>query len=85
MLSMILLRGTQEIDNLLTGKHEVVHTCGWYLRTFITDAKAKGATAIVCSPIPRNARCVVAGLRAFNSCPLTNYLRENPARRELAR
>jgi lysophospholipase L1-like esterase len=45
---------TQEIDNLLTGKHEVVHSYGWYLRKFIADAKAKGATAIVCSPIPRN-------------------------------
>ena len=45
---------TQEIDNLLTGKHEVVHTYGWYLRKLITDAKAKGAAAIVCSPIPRN-------------------------------
>jgi rhamnogalacturonan acetylesterase len=45
---------TQEIDNLLTGKHEVVHTYGWYIRKFITDAKAKGATAIVCSPIPRD-------------------------------
>lgn len=45
---------TQEIDNLLTGKHEVVHSYGWYIRKFITDAKAKGATAIVCSPIPRN-------------------------------
>jgi lysophospholipase L1-like esterase len=44
---------TQEIDNLLTGKHEVVHSYGWYLRKFIADAKAKGATAIVCSPIPR--------------------------------
>jgi len=44
----------QEIDNLLTGKHEVVHTYGWYLRKFITDAKAKGTTAIICSPIPRN-------------------------------
>ena len=45
---------TQEIDNLLTGKHETVHTYGWYLRKFIADAKAKGATAIVCSPIPRD-------------------------------
>ena len=45
---------TEEIDNLLTGKHEVVHTYGWYLRKFVTDAKAKGATAIICSPIPRN-------------------------------
>lgn len=45
---------TEEIDNLLTGAHEVVHTYGWYIRKFITDARAKGATAIVCSPIPRN-------------------------------
>ncbi len=45
---------TEEIDNLLTGKHEIVHSYGWYLRKFITDAKAKGATAIVCSLIPRN-------------------------------
>jgi lysophospholipase L1-like esterase len=43
---------TQEIDNLLTGKHEVVHSYGWYLRTFVADIKAKGATAIICSRIP---------------------------------
>jgi len=46
---------TQEIDNLLTHRHEVVHTYGWYLRKFIADARAKGATPIVCSPIPRKA------------------------------
>jgi lysophospholipase L1-like esterase len=45
---------TEEIDNLLTSKHETVHTYGWYLRKVINDAKAKGVTAIVCSPIPRN-------------------------------
>ena len=45
---------TREIDNVMTQKHEVVHTLpGWYLRQFIADAKAKGATPIVCSPIPR--------------------------------
>lgn len=44
----------EEIDNLLTGKHEVVHTYGWYVRQFIIDARAKGATCIVCSPVPRN-------------------------------
>ncbi len=46
---------TEEIDNLLTGKHEIVHTYGWYIRQFIADARAKGATSIVCSPIPRNS------------------------------
>jgi lysophospholipase L1-like esterase len=45
---------TEEIDNLLTGRHEIVHSYGWYLRKYITDAKAKGATPIVCSLIPRN-------------------------------
>ncbi len=44
---------TQEIENLLTKQHEVVHTFGWYLRKFITDARAKGATPIVCSLVPR--------------------------------
>ena len=46
---------TQEIDNMLTHKHEVVHTYGWYIRKFITDAKAKGAVCeIVLSPDPKN-------------------------------
>ncbi len=44
----------EEIDNMLTGKHEVVHTYGWYIRKFISDTKAQGATPIVCSLIPRN-------------------------------
>lgn len=44
---------TEEIDNILTGKHEVVHSYGWYLRKFIADARAKGATPIICSPVPR--------------------------------
>jgi rhamnogalacturonan acetylesterase len=46
---------TEEIDNILTGKHEVVHSYGWYLRKFIADAQARGATPIVCSPVPRKA------------------------------
>jgi rhamnogalacturonan acetylesterase len=45
---------TQEIDNLLTKKHEVVHSYGWYIRKYITDTKAKGATPIVCSLVARN-------------------------------
>ena len=44
---------TREIDNPITKQHELVHTYGWYLRKFIADARAKGATPIVCSPIPR--------------------------------
>lgn len=44
---------TKEIDNVMTKQHEVVHTYGWYLRQFVRDTKAKGATPIVCSIIPR--------------------------------
>lgn len=44
---------SEEIDNMLTGKHEVVHTFGWYLRKFVADARAKGATPMICSLIPR--------------------------------
>jgi lysophospholipase L1-like esterase len=44
---------SREIDNPVTGKHEVVHTYGWYLRKYIADTKGKGATPIVCSPVPR--------------------------------
>jgi lysophospholipase L1-like esterase len=53
------LKGTgdeaEEIDNLITKKHEIVHTYGWYLRKFVADARAKGATPIICSPIPRKS------------------------------
>jgi len=37
-----------------TGKQETVHTFGWYMRKYVADTKAKGATPIVCSLIPRN-------------------------------
>ncbi|MCF7885276.1 MAG: rhamnogalacturonan acetylesterase [Candidatus Marinimicrobia bacterium] len=45
---------TKEIDNMLTGKHEVVHSYGWYIRQYIKETKAKGGIPIVCSLIPRN-------------------------------
>ncbi len=41
------------ITNLLTGRPEIVHTYGWYIRHYIADARSKGATPIVCSQIPR--------------------------------
>ncbi len=46
---------TEEIDNMVTGKHEVVHTYGWYLRQYIETAKAEGVTPIVCSLVPRKS------------------------------
>jgi lysophospholipase L1-like esterase len=42
------------ILNKVTNEVETVHTFGWYLRKFITQAKEKGATVIVCSSIPKN-------------------------------
>jgi len=46
---------SQEIDNILTGKRETVHSYGWYLRKFIAEIRAKGATPVVVSLIPRKA------------------------------
>jgi rhamnogalacturonan acetylesterase len=34
------------------GSIEEVHSFGWYLKTFVRTAKAKGAKVILCSPIP---------------------------------
>jgi lysophospholipase L1-like esterase len=45
---------TEEIDNLLTKKHEIVYTFGWYMKKFVSDTKARYATPIVLSPVPRN-------------------------------
>jgi lysophospholipase L1-like esterase len=36
------------------GGGEPTHTFGWYLRKYIADARAKGATPIVCTLVPRN-------------------------------
>jgi len=36
------------------GGRAEVHSYGWYLRKYIADTRAKGATPIVCSLIPRN-------------------------------
>lgn len=44
---------TEAIDNILTRRPEVVHTYGWYLRQFVREARAAGATPVVCSPVPR--------------------------------
>jgi rhamnogalacturonan acetylesterase len=41
------------VTNKVSGKVETVHTYGWYMRKYISDAKAKGATPIVLSLVPR--------------------------------
>jgi rhamnogalacturonan acetylesterase len=45
---------TREVTIKETGVKETVHSFGWYLRKYANDAKAKGATPIICSLIPRN-------------------------------
>lgn len=51
-----VLKGTGEETVSLQWKDsiEVVHTYGFYLRKFVREAKAKGATPVICSMIPRN-------------------------------
>jgi lysophospholipase L1-like esterase len=44
---------TEAIDNLLTKLPEVVHSYGWYLRKYVREARAAGATPVVCSLVPR--------------------------------
>jgi lysophospholipase L1-like esterase len=51
------LKGTGEDTIQLVwadGRRETVHSYGWYIRQFVRAAKAKGATPIVLSMIPRN-------------------------------
>jgi lysophospholipase L1-like esterase len=38
------------------GRKETVHTFGWYMRKYVTDAKAKGLTIIICSSVPHMPR-----------------------------
>ena len=43
-------------DTKADGTQELVHTFGWYMAKFTTDAQAKGATVILVSPIPHKQR-----------------------------
>lgn len=45
----------EEIDNVITKKHEIVHSFGWYLRKYVDETKSKGATPILCTLVPRNS------------------------------
>lgn len=44
----------EEVVLTETGQPETVHSFGWYLRKYIAETRAKGATPIVCSLVPRN-------------------------------
>ena len=43
-----------EIYNPIRKVKETVYSYGWYMRKYVKDTRAKGAMAIICSPIPRN-------------------------------
>jgi lysophospholipase L1-like esterase len=61
---------TGQIESPVTHQQETIHSYGWYLRQYVTDAKAKGATVIICSPPPRNQWLegrVVRGLDGYAS------------------
>ena len=47
------------IYNLVRQMPETVHTYGWYMRKYITDARAKGMTVIICSPVPHVPKITV--------------------------
>jgi len=44
---------TLDVVSPRDGSHELVHTFGWYMRKYVADTKAKGATPILCSLVPR--------------------------------
>lgn len=43
----------QQIANLLTQQPETVFSYGEYLRRYVAEIRASGATPVICSPIPR--------------------------------
>lgn len=44
---------TLDVESPFTHQTETVHTFGWYLRKYVADTRAKGATPILCSLVPR--------------------------------
>jgi rhamnogalacturonan acetylesterase len=44
---------TREGVVALTNRFEVIRTFGWYLRQYVADARARGASPILCSLVPR--------------------------------
>jgi lysophospholipase L1-like esterase len=49
--------GPETVDDVMAdGSKVAVHTFGWYMAQFAADAKSRGATVIMCSPIPHKQR-----------------------------
>lgn len=45
--------GAENARPTLTKRKETVHTYGWYLRKYVAEARTRGVTPIICSPVPR--------------------------------
>jgi lysophospholipase L1-like esterase len=59
---------TETIHNQLTGEVEEVLTYGGYLRRFVQETRAIGATPVICSPVPRKKwenRRVLRGVDSY--------------------
>ena len=46
--------GDETIQTGVGDKRRTLYTYGWYLQQYVKEARAKGATVIICSPVPRN-------------------------------
>lgn len=46
--------GEETVQTGFGAKRKIIRSYGAYLRQYIADVKTKGATIIVCSPVPRN-------------------------------
>jgi lysophospholipase L1-like esterase len=46
---------TQDVAQKDSNNVVTIHSYGWYLRRYAQDARAKGATIIFCTPVPRNS------------------------------
>jgi lysophospholipase L1-like esterase len=62
------------------GQKEVVHTYGWYLRKFGTEAKAKGVTVIFCSMVPHKDFTSDGKIKRGERQTLVSYMRNAAAK-----
>jgi rhamnogalacturonan acetylesterase len=50
----VMASGNESLQIGFSTARKVIHSYGWYMQQYVKDAKAKGATLIICSPVPRN-------------------------------
>jgi lysophospholipase L1-like esterase len=67
-------------DDGTPGEKEVVHTYGWYLRKYATDAKAKGVTVIFCSMVPHKDFTEDGKIKRGERQTLVSYMRNAAAK-----